>query len=151
MRITILTLILVSLLRAQVPSSTEKDMPAVVTFVAPPYPRLAYEARIMATSVTRIVVNREGVVTEVKTISGHPIFESDVVEALKGWRFKRSDREHALQVTCIFELTDYERCNGTDTPSLATLETHVSAELPSVVHIKTDTPCSISDHASKLH
>jgi hypothetical protein len=58
------------------------------------------------------MINRDGAVTGVKTISAHPDFETYVLEALKQWRFKPSDREHMLQVTCSFELTD-DKCEGT--------------------------------------
>jgi TonB family protein len=106
MRIALLILILASLLFAQAPATGVKDMPAVVTFVAPAYPRAAKDQRIMRKTLTRITVNRDGAVTEVKTIVAHPIFEDYVLEALKQWRFKPSDQEHALQVTCSFEFMD---------------------------------------------
>jgi outer membrane biosynthesis protein TonB len=49
----------------------------------------------MGKTVTRIVVNRDGVVTEVKAISANPVFESQVVEALKKWRFQITRFEDA--------------------------------------------------------
>jgi hypothetical protein len=39
----------------------EKDLPAVVTFVAPTYPWAARYQRIMGKTVTRVTVNRDGV------------------------------------------------------------------------------------------
>jgi TonB family protein len=139
MRIALLSLISASLLFTQAPATAEKDMPAVVTFVAPAYPRAAKDQRKMGKTLTRITVNRDGAVTEVKTISANAIFEDYVLEALRQWRFKPSDQEHTLQVTCSFEFID-DKCEGTNQHPI-TSETHVSAELPTVVHIKTGLQC----------
>jgi TonB family protein len=102
----------------------------------------------MGTTLTRIAVNRDGVVTEVKTIRAHPVFESYVVEALRKWRFKPSDREQTLELTCSFDLDD--KCEGTNMHPI-TPETHVSAELPTVVHIRTSFPCWEVDSGQKRH
>jgi len=138
MRIAMLILILASRLLAQSPVTAEKDTPAVITFVAPAYPRAAKDQRIMGTTLTRIAVNRDGVVTEVKTISAHPIFQDYVVEALKSWRFKPSEQAHTLEVTFSFEFDN--KCEGTDKHPI-TSETRISAELPAVVHIRTSLQC----------
>jgi len=100
---------------------------------------------MMGTAVTRIVVNRDGAVTEVKTISAHPVFEGYVVDALRKWRFKPSDQQHTLQVICSFEFID-DKCEGTDKPPI-TSETQVSAELPNIVHIKTGLQCKETSNA----
>ena len=139
MRIARLSLISASLLFAQAPATAQKDMPAVVTFVAPAYPRAAKDQRKMGKTLTRITVNRDGAVTEVKTISANAVFEDYVLEALRQWRFKPSDQEHTLQVTCSFEFID-DKCEGTNQHPI-TSETLVSAELPTVVHIKTGLQC----------
>jgi len=149
MRVAIGILAFASLLPSAGRDRSEDDIPAVTTFVAPPYPQAARNARIMGKTLTRIAVNRDGVVTKAETISAHPGFQTEVWVALKQWRFKPSRREHTLQVTCIFEFTDFERCNGADGPPPPTLETYVSAELPTVVHIKTDLPCSVVNQALK--
>ena len=88
---------------------------------------------------TRITVNRDGVVTEARTISAHPVFEKYVLEALKLWRFKASHREHTVQVICSFEFSD--ECEGTDKHPV-TSETNVSAELPTALHIRTGLQCT---------
>jgi TonB family protein len=93
----------------------------------------------MGKTLTHITVNRDGAVTEVKTISAHPVFENYVLEALKQWRFKPSAQEHTLQVTCPFEFMD-DKCEGTYKHPV-TSETHVSADLPTVVHIKAGLQC----------
>jgi TonB family protein len=140
MRIALLVFVSASLLLAQAPTATGKELPALVTFVAPAYPRAAKDQRIMGRTLTRITINRDGAVTDAKTISAHPVFEKYVLEALRQWRFKASDEEHTLQVTCLFEFID-DKC-GTDIHPI-TPETRVSAELPTVVHIKTDSPCVV--------
>jgi TonB family protein len=116
----------------------EADSPVVIKFVAPPYPRAAKDKRIIGRTVTRLSVDRDGSVMEVKTISANPLFEGYVLDALKQWRFKPSDREYTLEVTCLFELD--QDCEGTNLHPV-TSETHVSAELPSVVHVKTGLQC----------
>jgi TonB family protein len=148
MRIVLLTLVSAALLFAQAPVAAEKDMPAVVTFVAPAYPRAAKDERIMGKTLTRITVNRDGAVTDVETIRAHPVFEAYVLGALKQWRFKPSDQEHTLQVTCSFEFDD--KCEGTNKHP-TTSETQVSAELPTVVHVKTGLQCVESSTNQDQH
>jgi TonB family protein len=140
MRFTLLTLTFAFLLFAQTSCVNEKDMPPLVTFVAPAYPRAAKDQRIMGTTLTRIVVNREGTISDLRTIQAHPVFESYVLEALKQWRFRRSKQEHTLQITCSFELVP-EKCEGTSYMHPITTETHVSAELPTLVRIVAGMQC----------
>lgn len=139
MRIARLALLSGSLLFAQAPSTAEKDAPTVVTFVAPAYPRAARDQRKMGKTLTRVTVSRDGAVVEVKTISANPVFEDYVLKALKQWRFKPSDQENTVQVTCSFEFME-DKCEGTNEHPI-TAETQVSAELPTVVHIKTGLQC----------
>ena len=83
----LLTLLSASLLFAQSSSVSEKDVPTVVTFVAPAFPRAAKDQRKMGKTITRIKISAEGSVMEVKTVSANVIFEKYVLEALKQWRF----------------------------------------------------------------
>lgn len=135
----LLTVLSASLLFAQSLSVTEKEMPTVISFVAPAYPRAAKDQRKMGKTITRIRVSPEGSVAEVKTISANEAFERYVLEALKQWRFQPSEREHILEVTCSFEFIQNE-CEGSNEHPV-TSETYVSAELPTVVHIKTGLQC----------
>jgi|ERR1700690_2607396 len=146
MRIVLLILAGDSSLLPQSPATAADPIPAVITFVAPAYPRLARDARIMGRTLTRITINRDGAVTEVKTIRAHRVFEAYVLEALRHWRFQPSDQEHQLEVTCSFEIPADGPCEGTVEHPM-TSETHVSADLPSVVHIRTSgLPCvEVSD------
>ncbi len=144
-RITALILVAYSFVSAQVLNLAEHDFPAVVTFVAPAYPRVAKDHRMQGRTITRISIDRTGVVTKTKIISGHPVFEKYVLEALKQWRFKPSNQEHTFQIICTFELTDND-CEGTDKHPI-TAETQVSAELPFVVRIKTGLPCEETNNS----
>jgi len=65
----------------------------------------------------------------------HRVFESYVLEAFRQWRFKLSDHEYTVEVTCFFEFTE-GKCEGSDVRPI-TPETYVSAELPSVVRVRT--------------
>ena len=123
-------------LTLQVSSAAGADVPTVIKFVAPAYPRAAKDQRIFGKTLTRLAINRDGLVTEAKTIVAHRVFEDYVLDALKQWRFKPSDHEYTLEVTCLFELAEGKCDLHPITP-----ETHVSAELPTVVHIRTDLPC----------
>jgi len=111
----------------------------VIKFFAPPYPRAAKDQRIMGKTLTRLTINPAGLVTEAKTITAHRVFEDHVLEALKQWQFKPADRKQVLEVTCLFEI-DNDKCEGTNLHPI-TSETHVWAELPIVVHIKTGLQC----------
>ena len=135
----LLTLLSASLLFAQSSSVSEKDVPTVVTFVAPAFPRAAKDQRKMGKTITRVRVSPEGSVSEVKTVSANAVFEKYVLEALKQWRFQPSETEHLLEVTCSFEFIQNECEGSNDHP--VTSETYVSAELPTVVHIKTGLQC----------
>ena len=145
----LLTLLSASLVFAQSPSVSEKDVPTVLTFVAPAFPRAAKDQRKMGKTITRIKISAEGSVTEVKTVSANVVFENYVLEALKQWRFQPSEKEHVLEVTCSFEFIQNE-CEGTNLHPM-TSETYVSAELPTVVHIKTGLQCLETNNSQRQH
>jgi TonB family protein len=142
MRIAFLATIFAVLGFAQAKDNEERDIPTLTRFVAPAYPREAKDARISGKTTARITVNREGIVKNVTMIVAHRVFAKEVLEALTQWRFKHSDQEHTFQINCIFEL-EVQPCEGLKTRA-HTSETRVSAELPTVVHIKTDSPCPMS-------
>jgi len=138
MRTALLSLIAVRLLTAQVPASPPPETPALVRFVAPPYPRAAKLLRIAGTASAQITIGPDGSVTGAKTIDSHAVFENYVLDALRQWRFRTSDRAHSLEIAFRFEFDD--KCEGTDKHPILS-ETRVSAELPTVVHIKTGLQC----------
>uniref|UniRef100_Q01RK2 TonB C-terminal domain-containing protein n=1 Tax=Solibacter usitatus (strain Ellin6076) TaxID=234267 RepID=Q01RK2_SOLUE len=121
------------------PSAFGEDLPTLITFVAPVYPQSAKDQRISGKTEHASRSIATGFVTEATTIIAHRVFEDYVLEALKQWRFKPSGHEYTLEVTCIFELTE-GKCEGLRpiTPG-----THVSAELPTIIHISSDMACII--------
>jgi TonB family protein len=149
MRISLLILLSASLLFAQASNVVEKDTPTVVAFVAPAYPRAAKDQRKMGKTLTRITVNPQGTVTDAKTLSANSVFESYVLEALKKWRFQPSERERTLEVTCSFEFIE-DKCEGTNVHPI-TSETYISADLPTVVHIKTGLQCVETSDSHNRH
>jgi TonB family protein len=56
--------------------------------VAPVYPPLARQARIQATVVLNIVINKSGEVRDIQLYSGHPILAPAAIEAVKQWRYR---------------------------------------------------------------
>ena len=139
MRAAVLCLSNALTLLTQVSSAVGADVPTLTRFVAPPYPRSAKDQRISGKTLTRLSINRDGFVTEAKMITANRVFKDYVLEALKQWRFKPSDHEYTVEVTCLFEFTE-GKCDGADGYPI-TSETNVSAELPAVVHIRTTLRC----------
>ena len=66
MRIVLLVLLAATFLRAQTPNLTDSNLPALVTFVAPAYPRLAKDNRIVGATETDMTVNADGRVSDAK-------------------------------------------------------------------------------------
>ena len=135
--------------------SSKEPLPRLVSFVAPPYPRLARDARMTATTVTHIKVGKDGSVTEAKIVSAHPIFGKYVLAALKQWKFSPSAQEHEFDVTCRFEFysPDIDECFKPD-GSPSTPETIVSATFPADVLVRISDKCEIvttSDPAETRH
>jgi len=149
MRVALLALLASSLLYAQNPSPADGDMPVLVTFVAPAYPRAAKVARIMGTTVTALAVTSEGRVADAKTVSGIPLLANYSLSALRQWQFRPSQAAHNLNVRVEFELLD-DCSEGTDKHPM-TPETYVSAELPTVVHIKTAVQCLETSNSKQQH
>ena len=150
MRFVWLLLLAAPLLRAQTPALTSGELPVVVTFVAPAYPRVAKNNRMMGTAVADIAVGAEGRVTDVKIVSAHPVFANYVLSALRQWQFRASKDEYHVEVKVEFELTDDDCSDGTTTHPL-TSETYVSAELPRTVRVKTAALCIETYNSQQRH
>jgi protein TonB len=56
--------------------------------VEPIYPKIALSARIQGQVLLRAVINKNGEVTELQVISGHPMLIPAAVEAVKQWRYR---------------------------------------------------------------
>ena len=115
-------------------SAISEERPALIHLVAPVYPYLAVDARLQGKTVASIAVTKEGKVSQVTIVSGHPIFAKAVISALGEWRFDPGNEERSLQITCVFELygCDSETRVAIDPPYSLT----VTAS-PKCVHIDT--------------
>jgi TonB family protein len=133
-RVLVLALAINLVALAQDPAATA--LPTLTHFVAPAYPHLAKVQRILGKTIARLLVSPEGTVQDATVISGHALFKDYVLKALKEWRFAPSDRGSSLDVTFIFEFGD---CDTTE--KSPTDETDVSADLPTVLRIKTGLQC----------
>ena len=56
--------------------------------VDPGYPPLARQARIQGSVVLRAVIDREGKITNLQLISGHPLLVQAAIDAVRQWRYR---------------------------------------------------------------
>jgi periplasmic protein TonB len=56
--------------------------------VQPVYPPLAKQARIQGVVILEAIIGRDGAVTEVKVISGHPLLQQAAIDAVSQWKYK---------------------------------------------------------------
>ncbi len=142
--------LLLGLLTSVVPMCAQTDsspaLPQILTFVAPAYPRLASDGRIMGTTVSRIKVGKDGRVIDATNVKGYQLFVKYVPLALKQWTFSPSEQEHEFEVICKFEFVDPDVCSSNGQP--ATPETFVSAKLPTEVLVQTTLKCVTVDTTS---
>jgi protein TonB len=54
----------------------------------PNYPPLARQARIQGTVVLHAIIGKDGAITGLQLISGHPMLAPAAIEAVKQWRYK---------------------------------------------------------------
>jgi len=60
----------------------------VIRKIEPSYPKLALSARVTGVVLVKAVINREGAITELQVVSGHPILVPAAIEAVKQWRYR---------------------------------------------------------------
>lgn len=60
----------------------------VVNKVEPKYPPIALAARITGVVLLKAVISRDGQVTELQTLSGHPLLVPAAIDAVKQWRYR---------------------------------------------------------------
>ncbi len=56
--------------------------------VKPQYPQMAVQARIQGTVVLQAVIGKDGMVRELRLVSGHPMLAPAAIEAVKQWRYR---------------------------------------------------------------
>jgi TonB family protein len=76
-------------------------------YIAPKYPALAMQARIMGTVKLELSVDTDsGEVRNIKIVSGHPLFLRAVTDAVKEWRFVPEDLDgkgEQMPVDLVFD------------------------------------------------
>ena len=77
-----------SKLPQRVTLSEETSKRLLVKLIKPVYPLLARQGHVQGVVVLGADISREGVVENVRPISGHPILIPAAIEAVKQWRYK---------------------------------------------------------------
>jgi len=60
----------------------------LLTQVKPVYPLEAKEARIQGVVVLEVVIGKDGLVSEVRIITGHPTLQQAAVDSVRQWQYK---------------------------------------------------------------
>jgi protein TonB len=60
----------------------------VISKIEPTYPKLALSARVTGVVLVRAIISREGTITELQVVKGHPILVPAALEAVKQWRYR---------------------------------------------------------------
>jgi protein TonB len=60
----------------------------LVNQARPVYPPLARQARVQGTVRLEAVINKDGVIEELKVISGHPLLVQAALDAVQQWRYQ---------------------------------------------------------------
>jgi len=72
--------------RVRVSSGVSTGM--LIRKVSPAYPPLARQARIQGTVVLQAEISKDGNITNLQLISGHPMLAPAAIEAVKQWKYK---------------------------------------------------------------
>lgn len=85
------------------------DPGMLIRKVQPVYPRPAVEARIEGTVILTALIDKEGHITQLHAVSGHPFLIASAIAAVKQWRYKPyilngSPTEVETQVSVVFTL-----------------------------------------------
>ena len=60
----------------------------VISKIEPTYPKLALSARVTGVVLVKAIISREGTITELEVVKGHPILVPAAIEAVKQWRYR---------------------------------------------------------------
>jgi periplasmic protein TonB len=61
---------------------------SIITQTTPAYPPLARQARIQGVVALHAIIDKEGRVSQLEVISGHPLLVQSALDAVKQWRYK---------------------------------------------------------------
>jgi len=56
--------------------------------VLPQYPPLARSARIQGSVVLQAVISKEGVIENLRVVTGHPMLVPPAIDAVRQWRYR---------------------------------------------------------------
>lgn len=59
-----------------------------ISKIEPAYPKIALLARVTGVVLVKAIISREGTITELHVISGHPLLVPAAIEAVKQWRYR---------------------------------------------------------------
>lgn len=71
----------------RVPVTSTIEAAKLISRVQPVYPPLAIQARIQGNVVLHAIIGRDGEVSELQVLSGHPLLVNAAVEAVRQWRY----------------------------------------------------------------
>lgn len=111
-------------------------LPEVIEKAAPVYPQLAREAGVEGTVMVHLLVDKTGVVRDVRVVKSIPMLDVAAVECVRRWRFKpalSNDRPIAVWVAAPvrFALAD-DAPPGTAPPALVNLDPATASARDSV-------------------
>ena len=90
-------------------AAQQQECPRIVHAEVPFYPRLALMARIQGEVVADFTVN-DGIVTDAKARSGHPLLTQPTIDNIRTWRFS-TDFSGKLSTTFEYRLGTDPGCN----------------------------------------
>jgi periplasmic protein TonB len=71
----------------RVPVTSTIEAAKLISRVRPEYPPLAIQARIQGNVVLHAVISKDGAVSELQVLSGHPLLVNAAVAAVRQWRY----------------------------------------------------------------
>ncbi len=86
LRITVVNLPKIATQKVRVSSGVAQGL--LIRQVSPRYPELARQARIQGTVTLAAVIGKDGMVQNLRVISGHPLLTNAAMDAVKQWLYK---------------------------------------------------------------
>jgi periplasmic protein TonB len=71
----------------RVPVTSTIEAAKLISRVQPIYPPIAIQARIQGSVVLHAIISKEGGVSELQLLSGHPLLVNAALEAVRQWRY----------------------------------------------------------------
>lgn len=81
----------------------------VVSKVEPVYPKIGLAARITGVVLLHAIIGKDGTISELQAVSGHPVLIPAAIEAVKQWRYRPyllngEPVEVETTITCTFQI-----------------------------------------------